>query len=72
MPRLNQQKLIKACFMSFQGTPDKEIISELEIHTSTLSYWRRHSLWEEIYKKLVEDFIEEEKKKLFENRKTEA
>lgn len=58
MPSLNPKKIIEACIMSFQGTPDKIIANELEIHTSTLSRWRSLDLWQQTHDHLVNNFIE--------------
>jgi len=60
LPNINYQKVIRACHLSFQGTPDSKISSELEVHPATISRWRQLSLWKQTEESIIEKTIDQE------------
>ena len=60
LPNINCQKVIRACHLSFQGTPDSTISSELEVHPATISRWRQLPLWKQTEESLIEKTIDQE------------
>lgn len=52
--------VIKACYLSFYGTSDKQIANQIGISPPMVSHWRKHEAWQKTEARLIEKQIEKE------------
>lgn len=54
--RMSQKLILTACRLSFNGSLDSEIASELSVNPATVSAWRNTELWQEFEAELVDAY----------------
>lgn len=64
MPKHNPKQIIKACRLCFQGDTDKKIAHKLQVHTTTITNWRKLQLWQKTEAQLIETTIKAQAEKV--------
>ena len=54
MRRSNTKMILTACEMSFSGKTDAEVAALLDTSVSAVSRWRKHEIWKEFEKELID------------------
>lgn len=65
--RLPTKTILTACLMSFDGIPDAEIATKLDINTVSLSRWRKLEIWKDYEAELITAYKEEAQRLQFAN-----